>query len=72
MSRYNLSWDAWLTRAYTINWEYVIYAVIIILAIATRFYELGVRVMSHDESLHTYYSRRLYPALSFLPPPLLP
>lgn len=40
--------------------EIVIFAVIILLAIATRFYDLGTRVMSHDESLHTYFSWLLY------------
>ena len=32
----------------------------ILLAIATRFYMLEARVMSHDESLHTYFSWLLY------------
>src|SRR3990172_8617443 len=47
-------------RAYTINWEMVAYLIIFGLAIFTRFYNLGDRVMSHDESLHTVYSRDLY------------
>jgi uncharacterized protein (TIGR03663 family) len=34
--------------------------IVILLAIATRFYDLGTRVMSHDESLHTYFSWLLY------------
>src|SRR5664279_1277035 len=49
----------WLARAYTINWEAVAYTALFILAILTRFVNLGARVMSHDESLHTYYSWRL-------------
>ncbi len=40
--------------------EIAIFAVVILLAIATRFYDLGTRVMSHDESLHTYFSWLLY------------
>ncbi len=40
--------------------EIVIFAAIIMLAIVTRFYDLGTRVMSHDESLHTYFSWLLY------------
>ncbi len=40
----------WLTL------EVMIFAGIILLAIISRFYNLGERVMSHDESLHTYYS----------------
>lgn len=51
----------WLDRAPipAVPWlslEVLIFAGIIILAIASRFYMLGDRVMSHDESLHTYYS----------------
>ena len=38
----------------------MIFAAIILLAIVTRFYNLGARVMSHDESLHTYFSWLLY------------
>lgn len=36
--------------------EIVLFAAVILLAIVTRFYDLGTRVMSHDESLHTYFS----------------
>jgi uncharacterized protein (TIGR03663 family) len=36
--------------------ELLIVAVIILLAIFTRFYDLEARVMSHDESEHTYFS----------------
>ncbi len=48
-----------LARAYTVNWEAVIYTTIFVLAILTRFVNLGARVISHDESLHTYYSWKL-------------
>ncbi|GAB4417977.1 MAG: hypothetical protein Kow00106_13890 [Anaerolineae bacterium] len=48
-----------LTRAYAVRWETLAYAVLLLLAVFTRFYDLGARVMSHDESLHTYYSWRL-------------
>ncbi len=40
----------WLTT------EVLAFAIIVLLAIFTRFYDLGTRVMSHDESLHTYFS----------------
>lgn len=36
--------------------EIVIFALVMLAAIVTRFYDLGTRVMSHDESLHTYFS----------------
>ncbi len=61
----------WLARAYTVNWELVAYVVIFGLAIATRFINLGVRVMSHDESLHTYYSWRLATAGDYQHTPLM-
>lgn len=41
-----------------INLEASILILIILVAIVTRFYDLETRVMSHDESLHTYYSWR--------------
>ncbi len=43
-----------------LNMEVLIFAIIIALAFVSRFYDLGVRVMSHDESLHTYFSWLLY------------
>lgn len=36
--------------------EIFIFALVILFAFVTRFYNLGARVMSHDESLHTYFS----------------
>ena len=52
---------AWLEKAPIpampwLTMEVLIFAGVILLAIISRFYNLGVRVMSHDESLHTYYS----------------
>ncbi len=55
----------------TLNWEIILYAVILVLAITTRFVDLGARVMSHDESLHTYYSWRLYEYGEFSHTPLM-
>lgn len=43
----------------TLNWETLIFAVIVILAIVTRFYDLESRVMSHDENSHVYYAWQL-------------
>ncbi|GAB4422952.1 MAG: hypothetical protein Kow002_12460 [Anaerolineales bacterium] len=40
--------------------EIVLFALVILLALITRFYDLESRVMSHDESLHTYFSWLLY------------
>lgn len=49
-----------LTSAISVNWETVLFATILILAFVTRFYDLGARVMSHDETSHVYFSWRLY------------
>ncbi len=40
--------------------EILIFALILLAAVFTRFYDLEARVMSHDESLHTYFSWLLY------------
>jgi hypothetical protein len=42
----------------TIKVEVLLYIFLIIVGFVTRFYDLESRVMSHDESLHTYYSWR--------------
>ncbi len=52
--------DRALGRAITVNWETVAWVAIVVLALVTRLWGLGDRAMSHDESLHTYYSWKLY------------
>jgi len=51
--------------------ETLFYVVIFMLAIFTRFYMLGDRVMSHDESLHTRFSYNLYNDGDFRHTPLM-
>src|SRR4030095_16642573 len=51
--------------------ETVLFAGIILLAIITRFYNLGARVMSHDESLHTYFSWLLYKGQGYQHTPMM-
>ena len=51
--------------------EVVLFGLVILLAIATRFYDLGLRVMSHDESLHTYYSWLLYRGQGYQHTPMM-
>ena len=66
------SWlDKPLQNVLTINWETVLFAAILILAVFTRLYDLDTRVMSHDESLHTYYSWRLFKGFGFEHTPLM-
>jgi uncharacterized protein (TIGR03663 family) len=54
---------SWLDRpllgAITFSWETVLFTTIVILAVASRFYDLGMRVMSHDETSHVYFSWQL-------------
>ncbi|GAB4548794.1 MAG: hypothetical protein OHK0023_12420 [Anaerolineae bacterium] len=63
--------DRVLARAYTLNWEALFYIGLFILAVFTRFVNLGDRVMSHDESLHTKYSHDLYKQGNFQHTPLM-
>ena len=49
--------SAWVPR---VNIETIIIAVILILAVASRFYHVDLRVMSHDETNHVVPSYDLY------------
>ena len=51
--------------------EVVIFAAIILMAIITRFFDLGTRVMSHDESLHTYFSWLFYRGQGYQHSPMM-
>lgn len=51
--------------------EVAIFAGIILLAIVTRLYNLGARAMSHDESLHTYFSWLLYRGQGYQHTPMM-
>jgi len=50
--------ESWLDRPLVaaLTWERVALVLIFLVAVISRFYDLGARVMSHDESLHTMYS----------------
>lgn len=54
-----------------LDWEKTLYIILIILAIATRFWGLGWRAMSHDESLHTVYSHKLYAGQGYQHDPMM-
>src|SRR5258707_128612 len=60
-----------LARAYTLNWELIFYVGLFVLAVLTRFVNLGDRVMSHDESLHVKYSLDLEKSGNFQHTPLM-
>ncbi len=51
--------------------EIAIFAAVLVLAVVTRFYDLGSRVMSHDESLHTYFSWLLYRGQGYQHSPMM-
>ncbi len=60
-----------LTRLLYLDAEKLAYAAIFILAVLSRFWDLGARVMSHDESLHVRYSWNLYKGEGFQHTPLM-
>lgn len=60
-----------LQRLYTLNFETIAYLIIFAVALISRFWDVGARVMSHDESLHTYYSWKLYDSGDFQHTPLM-
>lgn len=63
--------DRWFSRGINLNWYTIVIVLILGLALFTRFYDLGSRVMSHDESLHTRYSYNLYKDGDFQHTPLM-
>lgn len=63
--------DRPLVATLVVNWELILYAAIFVVALITRFYDLGARVMSHDESLHALYSFRLYNGEGYVHDPLM-
>ena len=51
--------------------EAMVFALILIAAVVTRFFDLEARVMSHDESLHTYFSYLLYKGQGYQHTPMM-
>ncbi|HPP62213.1 MAG TPA: TIGR03663 family protein [Anaerolineales bacterium] len=51
--------------------ETLVFALIVVAAIVTRFFDLEARVMSHDESLHTYFSYLLYKGQGYQHSPMM-
>ena len=60
-----------LVTTVVLNGETIAFAAIILLGIFSRFYDLGARVMSHDENSHVYYSWRFYKGQGFAHDPLM-
>ncbi|MCC7361626.1 MAG: SMP-30/gluconolactonase/LRE family protein [Anaerolineales bacterium] len=63
--------DRPLAAALALTWEKVLYALLIVAGFITRFYDLGARAMSHDESLHTEYAWYLFQGRGFQHSPLM-
>ena len=66
------SWlDYPLFNKIVLNGETIFWVALFILAVFSRFYILGARVMSHDENSHVYYSWRFYKGQGFQHDPLM-
>ena len=52
--------DTPIRLLFSLNWEMALYLLLIVLAITTRFWDLGARAFSHDESWHGNWSWKLY------------
>lgn len=52
--------DLPISRFFNLNWETAFYILLIVLALTTRFWDLGARAISHDESWHANWSWKLY------------
>ena len=57
--------------SFRVNLEKAAWILVLVLAVLARFYSLGERVISHDESLHTYYSWELSEGRGFQHSPLM-
>ncbi len=66
---------AWLDKPMStvvrLDWEKALYVLIFVLAVLSRFWDLGVRAISHDESLHAVYAWNLYKGIGFQHSPLM-
>ncbi len=60
-----------LVELLKMDWEKAIYIVIFLLAVVSRFWDLGTRGMSHDESLHALYSYYLYNGTGYVHDPMM-
>lgn len=63
--------DRPLLAAANLNWEKSLYLLFILIALVSRLYGLGDRVVSHDESLHTQYSYQYYNGEGYQHSPLM-
>jgi predicted membrane-bound mannosyltransferase/sugar lactone lactonase YvrE len=66
--------QSWLDRSalpnFKISWETLLLAILLVAAVVTRFYILGERTMSHDETTHVLYSWELQQGNGYAHDPL--
>ncbi len=66
---------AWTERRiwpdFPVTWGHLLFGLILVLVVLTRLVNLGVRVQSHDESLHTYFSWLLYRGQGYQHTPMM-
>lgn len=60
-----------LLRTFEITWDSFIVIVLTVVTLFSRLWMLGARVMSHDESLHVYYSWLLATGKGFVHNPMM-
>ncbi len=58
-------------RSFRLTVEGAGYLTLFVLALLTRFWDLGSRAMNHDESLHTYYSWQFFDHYDYIHNPLM-
>ncbi len=49
-----------MVGGFAINWETIIWLLIIIVTLITRFADLGTKPLHHDESMHAFYGWKLF------------
>jgi uncharacterized protein (TIGR03663 family) len=66
--------ESWLDRpllaAIHLDWEKALYALFVLLAAISRLWDLGARVMSHDETVHIQWSWYLFQGRGYSHTPL--
>ena len=66
--------NSWLDKPlfsnWNITWETILFGFILLLAVLSRFYDLGARVISHDETSHVYYAWRLFRGMGYSHDPI--
>ncbi|MGH2443628.1 MAG: flippase activity-associated protein Agl23 [Chloroflexota bacterium] len=53
------------------HWELILYTAVVILGFVLRIWDVGGRAMHHDESLHAYYSWKLFAGQGYSYDPLM-